>query len=40
MNLKFPGVFVNGTRGVIFETSWANWSLWRVVRLDTKDQII
>jgi hypothetical protein len=40
VNLKFPGVFTNGARGLIFEKSWRHWSLWRVVRLDTRDQVL
>jgi len=40
VNLKFPGVFLHGCRGVVFEKAWSDWSLWRVVRLDTPDQIL
>ena len=40
VNLKYPGVFTDGCRGVVFEKAWERWSLWRVVRLDTPDQVI
>jgi len=40
VNLKYPGIFRNGARGVVFEKAWKYWTLWRVVRLDTQDQVI
>ena len=40
VNLKHPGIFRNGARGVVFEKAWKYWTLWRVVRLDTQDQVI
>ena len=38
INLKFPGVYERGFRGLLFERNWGHWSLWRVVRLDSPEQ--
>lgn len=38
INLKFPGIFENGTQFTVLERSWEHWRLWRLVRLDPTDR--
>lgn len=37
-NLVYPRIHAEGARGLLYEKAWAHWSLWKVVRTDTKDQ--
>jgi hypothetical protein len=38
VNLKFPGIYENGTAFTVYERSWEHWRLWRLVRLDPTDR--
>lgn len=37
-NIKYPGIYAEGARGLLYERAWTRWSLWKVVRTDTEDQ--
>ena len=38
IHLKFPGIFENGAPFIVYEKSWPQWRLWRIVRMDKSDR--
>ena len=38
INLKYPGIFDRGAYFTVFERSWENWRLLRMVRMDESDR--